>query len=153
MAACLTADDWTSPVPIAEFTHRAGYAEAYTPGELHRREFPLIMSVLAMLPERPRILVIEGYVWRDTDGRKGLGAHLFEALRGRTAVVGLAKSHFAGTEQWVEQVARGDSANPLWVTAAGVTLSEAVSGVKRMHGPHRIPTLVGRVAQLARKTF
>jgi len=153
VAACLTADDWTSPVPIAEFTHRAGCAEAYTPGEFHRREFPLIMSVLAMLPERPRILVIEGYVWLDTDGCKGLGAHLFEALRGRTAVVGVAKSRFAGAEQWVEQVARGDSANPLWVTAAGVTLSEAVSGVKRMHGPHRIPTLVGRVAQLARKTL
>lgn len=153
VAACLTAGDWTSTVPIAEFTHRAGRAEPHTPGEFHRREFPLIMSVLAMLPERPRMLVIEGYVWLDTDGRKGLGAHLFEALRGRTAVVGLATSRFAGAEQWVEQVARGDSTNPLWVTAAGVTLSEAVSGVKRMHGPHRIPTLVGRVAQLARKTL
>jgi deoxyribonuclease V len=153
VAACLTADDWTSTVPIAEFTHRAGRAEPHTPGEFHRREFPLIMSVLAMLPERPRMLVIEGYVWLDTDGRKGLGAHLFEALRGRTAIVGLATSCFADAEQWVEQVGRGDSENPLWVTAAGVTLSEAVSGVKRMHGPHRIPTLVGRVAQLARKTL
>jgi deoxyribonuclease V len=153
VAACLTADDWTSPVPIAEFTHRAGRAEAYTPGEFHRREFPLIMSVLAMLPERPRMLLIDGYVWLDTDGRKGLGAHLFEALRGRTAVVGVAKSRFEGAEQWVEQVARGDSVNPLWVTAAGITLSEAVSGVKRMHGPHRIPTLVSRVDQLARKTL
>ncbi|MCF8508328.1 MAG: endonuclease V [Hyphomonadaceae bacterium] len=153
VAACLTADDWTSPAPIAEFTHRAGRAEEYAPGEFHRRELPLIMSVLAMLPERPRILVIDGYVWLDTDGRKGLGAHLFEALRGRTAVVGVAKSRFAGAEQWVEQVTRGDSTSPLWVTCAGVTLSEAVSGLKRMHGAHRIPTLVGRVDQLARKTL
>lgn len=152
MAACLTAEDWTSAAPIAEFTHRAGQAEAYTPGEFYRRELPLLMSVLAMLPERPRVLVIDGYVWLDTDGRKGLGAHLFEALRGRTAVVGVAKSRFAGAEQWVEQVVRGDSKSPLWVTSAGVTLSEAVAGVKRMHGAHRIPTLVGRVDQLARKT-
>lgn len=149
----MTADDWTSAAPIAEFTHRAGKAEAYAPGEFQRRELPLLMSVLAMLPERPRILVIDGYVWLDADGRKGLGAHLFEALRGRTAVVGVAKSRFAGAEQWVEQVMRGDSTSPLWVTAAGVTMSEAVSGVKRMHGTHRIPTLVGRVDQLARKTL
>lgn len=153
VAACLTADDWTSATPLAEFTHRAGRAEEYTPGEFHRRELPLLMSVLSMLPERPRILVIDGYVWLDADGRKGLGAHLFETLRGRTAVVGVAKSRFVGAEQWVEQVTRGDGANPLWVTSAGVTLSEAVSGVKRMHGANRIPTLVGRVDQLARKTL
>ena len=153
VAACLTAEDWTSAAPIAEFTHKTGPAEAYTPGEFYRRELPLLMSVLSMLPERPRILVVDGYVWLDTDGRKGLGAHLFEMLRGRTAVVGVAKTRFAGAEQWVEQVVRGSGSNPLWVTAAGVTLSEAVSGVKRMHGGNRIPTLVGRVDQLARKTL
>jgi len=153
VAACLTAEDWPSAVPIAEFTHRAGQAEAYASGQLYRREMPLLMSVLAMLPERPRVIVIDGYVWLDADGRKGLGAHLFETLRGRTAVVGLAKTRFAGAEQWVEQVVRGNGAKPLWVTAAGITLSEAVAGVKRMHGASRIPTLVGRVDQLARKTL
>jgi deoxyribonuclease V len=153
VAACLTAEEWTSSAPIAEFTHRAGQAEEYTPGEFYRRELPLLMSVLAMLPERPRIVVVDGYVWLDADGRKGLGAHLFEALRGRTAVVGIAKSRFAGAEQWVEQVVRGTGANPLWVTAAGVTLSEAVSGVKRMHGANRIPSLIDRVDLLARSTL
>jgi hypothetical protein len=53
----------------------------------------------------------------------------------------------------VEQVVRGTGANPLWVTAAGVTLSEAVSGVKRMHGSNRIPSLIDRVDLLARSTL
>jgi deoxyribonuclease V len=150
-AACVTADDWVSAAPLAEFTHRAGPSADYAPGEFYKRELPLLMSVLGMLPSRPSVILVDGYVWLDTDGRKGLGAHLFEQLRGRTAVVGVAKTRFAGADQWVEQVVRGGSASPLWVTSAGLTPSEAAMGVKRMHGDHRIPTLVGRVDQVARK--
>jgi deoxyribonuclease V len=153
VAACVTAYDWTSPAPIAEFTHRAGKSEEYRPGEFYRREMPLLMSVLKMLPDRPSVIVVDGYVWLDADGRKGLGAHLFEALRGRTAIVGVAKTRFADAGQWVTQVNRGESKNPLWVTSAGLTMSEASMAITRMHGANRIPTLLGRVDQLARKTL
>lgn len=152
-AACITAADWISPLPLAEFTHRAGAAEIYTPGEFYKRELPLLRSVLGMLPSRPAVVVVDGYVWLDPEGRKGLGAHLFEMMRGRVAVVGVAKTKFVGAQQWVEKVTRGDSANPLWVTTAGLTPSEAVAAVKRMHGDHRIPTLVSRVDRLARSAL
>lgn len=152
-AACVTAEDWTSPKPLADFSHRTGRAEEYRPGEFYRREMPLLQSVLRMLPERPAIIVVDGYVWLDEDGRRGLGAHLFEALGGKVAVVGVAKTRFADGQQYVERVLRGGSTSPLYVTTAGLTLSEAASGVKRMHGDHRIPTLVGRADSVARKAL
>jgi len=38
----------------------------------------------------------------------------------------------------------------LYVTAAGMRLQEAADRIQRMHGPHRIPTLLKRVDTLAR---
>ena len=48
---------------------------------------------------------------------------------------------------------RGNSKSPLFVTARGVSASDAALHVKQMHGPHRIPTLLARVDGLARGRF
>ena len=40
---------------------------------------------------------------------------------------------------------------PLLVSAVGMPIEEAVAGVKRMHGPHRVPTLLKRVDRLSRE--
>jgi deoxyribonuclease V len=144
---------WESGEALGEFTHRAGPAEAYQPGEFYRRELPLIVSVLAMLPRKPEIVVIDGYVWLGVEDRKGLGAHLHEALGGGCAVVGIAKTKFEGASYWAAQVRRGASESPLFVTAAGMAMEDAVAAVKRMHGEHRIPTLAGRADKLAREAL
>jgi deoxyribonuclease V len=108
----------------------------------------LLVGVLGMLKTRPAIVVIDGYVWLD-EGRPGLGARLFEALGGRTPVVGIAKTAFRDAG-WARAVVRGRSAKPLFVTAAGLGLDDAAEGVRSMAGAHRLPAMVAEADRLAR---
>lgn len=151
--ACVTVEDWEDASALAEFTHRAGPAADYQPGEFYKREMPLLLSVLGMLPRKPEIIVIDGYVWLGVEDRKGLGAHLFDALGRASSVVGIAKTKFHGASYWAAEVRRGGSDSPLYVTAAGVDAGEAAAAVKRMHGEHRIPELVTLADRLARKAL
>jgi deoxyribonuclease V len=64
-------------------------------------------------------------------------------------VVGVAKTAFQGST-FATPVTRGTSARPVFVTARGMDVAEAARLVAAMHGPHRIPTLLGRVDRLAR---
>ena len=45
---------------------------------------------------------------------------------------------------------RGESATPLFITAAGIAAETAAAHVVAMHGPFRIPTLIKRADTLAR---
>lgn len=97
---------------------------------------------------RARAVIIDGYVWLGA-GRPGLGAHLHQALGQRTPVIGVAKRRFHGAGDAVA-ILRGTSQVPLFVTAVGIDVAEAAAGVQRMHGAHRIPTLLKRVDRLSR---
>ena len=90
-------------------------------------------------------MVIDGYVSLG-GGRPGLGAHLH--AESNLAVVGIAKSRFLGSD--AIEVFRG-SKRALYVTAVGVPAAEAAEAVARMHGSHRLPTLVKRADSLARR--
>lgn len=104
--------------------------------------------MLSDATELPEVVLVDGYVWLGRD-RPGLGAHLFEALGGRVAVVGLAKTAFHGNDVALP-VLRGTSKAPLFVTARGIDPILACAHVKAMAGPHRIPTLVARADALSR---
>lgn len=150
--ACVTFRDWPDAVAAGEYSTLLPAADAYTPGEFWRRELPCILSVLRLLPEPPTVVLVDGYVWLDDKGRKGLGAHLFDALGKTTAVVGVAKHSFFGASN-AASVRRGQSARPLHVSAAGLSLEAAESGVRSMHGEYRIPTLLKRVDWLCREAL
>ncbi len=150
--ACVTFHDWADPIAAAEYFSALPAAEAYAPGEFFRRELPCILSALRLLPELPALVLIDGYVWLDGEGRRGLGAHLFDALGGKVAVVGVAKRSFHGAKH-AAPVLRGESERPLLVTAEGIPLAAAVAGVQSMHGPFRIPTLLKRVDRLCREAL
>jgi deoxyribonuclease V len=132
--------------PSAELTITSDAASApYQPGRFYLRELPDIRGVLALL-DPIDLLIVDGYVWLGAD--KGLGAHLHDALDGKVAVIGVAKTHYAGAT--ATEVIRGGSARPLYITAAGIDEATAAAHVAAMHGEHRIPTLLRRVDQLAR---
>jgi deoxyribonuclease V len=97
-------------------------------------------------------VIVDGYVWLDGGGRKGLGAHLFDALDGRFAVVGVAKHSFHGATNAIP-VLRGSSLRPLYVTAEGISPSDAAEGLRMMSGSDRNPILLKRVDQLCRETL
>lgn len=145
-AAAVCADGWTAQFPSAIRANLLTSVADYVPGEFWQRELPCLRSVLDGL--RPELVVVDGYVWLDADGRKGLGAHLWEALG--VPVVGVAKTAFHGSDHAVVAL-RGTSQRPLWVTAAGVDPARAAEHVRAMHGPHRLPTLLQLADQVARE--
>lgn len=50
-----------------------------------------------------------------------------------------------------QELRRGTSRSPLYVTAAGMDATEAARHIAEMHGPHRIPTLLKRIDRLCRE--
>jgi deoxyribonuclease V len=144
-AAAVVADGWAAQFPRSTHAALVMPVADYEPGAFWKRELPCLRAVLDGLA--PELVVVDGYVWLDDAGRRGLGAHLHDALG--VPVVGIAKTSFAGSSH-AREVVRGASAKPLWVTAVGVPLDEAAAAVGRMHGPHRLPTLVQLADQLAR---
>ncbi len=146
-AACVLCEAWSDAEPAAELVRRIPAVEPYQPGSFYRRELPCLLAVLRELRRLPAALVVDGYTWLG-ESRPGLGAHLHEALGGRAAVIGVAKTRFRGAPAL--EVTRGRSRLPLFVTAVGVPIAEAASDIRRMHGPFRIPTMLRRADALSR---
>jgi deoxyinosine 3'endonuclease (endonuclease V) len=63
----------------------------YRPGEFFARELPAVSAVLGE-PGDLALVVIDGYVDLDPDGRAGLGAHLHAQIH--APVIGVAKTAF-----------------------------------------------------------
>jgi deoxyribonuclease V len=148
-AACGLFADWDAAAPLRILTLRQAAAAAYEPGAFYKRELPILLAVLNALERLPRLLIVDGYVWLDDQGRPGLGAMLHGALGKRIPVVGVAKTRFAGASAGLP-VIRGGSRRPLYVSAVGLDAAEAAQGVQRMAGHHRIPTMLRLVDRAAR---
>jgi deoxyribonuclease V len=144
-AAGVVFECWIDAISTAEYTAVVENIQPYVPGEFFRRELPCLLAVLGKIQESVGAIVIDGYV--RLDDRPGLGQHLFEHLQQKVPVIGVAKTRFHNAV--AVEVFRG-SKSPLFVTAVGTDLQEAANRIQGMHGPHRIPTLLKRVDQLAR---
>jgi deoxyribonuclease V len=141
---------WFRGWSATSFDHRATviFAEVanYQPGAFYLRELPCLVEVLTKAP-KPEIVIVDGYVDLEP-GKPGLGRHLYEALHGECAVVGVAKTRFQGSD--AELICRGRSRSPLYVTAAGLSLADARAGILAMAGEYRIPDLLKAVDRLSR---
>ncbi|MGH7491178.1 MAG: hypothetical protein ACREOO_02160 [bacterium] len=78
-----------------------------------------------------------------------MGKHLYDALQGRSFIIGVAKTRFKDAPAEIE-VYRGGSKRALYVTAVGISDADAKSFVLRMHGGHKLPTILKRVDQLSK---
>jgi deoxyribonuclease V len=149
VAACLLFRDWPDNRPCLEVAQSIDRAAPYEPGRFYRRELPGLLSVLGSLSERPNVVLIDGYVWLGDELHPGLGAYLYDALGGTSAVIGVAKTLFRKGRA-VCAIKRGTSLRPLYVTAAGVDLNEAAQRIIELHGKFRVPTLLKKVDRLCR---
>jgi deoxyribonuclease V len=141
---------WSDEASILEYVTRSDAEPApYEPGAFYRRELPFLLEAVTKVEERHRVeaAIVDGHVWLRA-GEPGLGARLHEAIGARWAVVGVAKSAFAGGS--AVPVLRGGSRRPLFVGAVGMDVHRAAALVRGMHGAHRMPTLLERADQLAR---
>lgn len=152
VAAGIAFNDWEAPVPDSTFIAQTDQVEEYQPGEFYKRELPIILLLLEQLPELPQMIVIDGYVYLDRSQKAGLGLHLYKALNAKVAIIGVAKSRFQDIPSETE-VFRSDSNRPLFVTAIGVDESEARGCIKKMHGEHRLPTILKAVDRLCRDSY
>ena len=121
----------------------------YEPGQFYKRELPCILALLETLETFPEIIVIDGYVYLGNEKNPGLGQRLYDAIEGRSIVIGVAKTRFQDTPTSAE-IYRGKSQNPLYVTAIGLSLSEAKRFIMDMQGENRIPALLKRVDRLTK---
>jgi deoxyribonuclease V len=95
-----------------------------------------------------QVVLVDGYVWLE-ENRPGLGAHLYQSLDGRVAVIGVAKTRYLGATN-VQEITRGKSKQPLYISAVGLNVEQAAKCAYSMHGPYGIPTLLARVDYLSR---
>ncbi len=143
-------DNWRDDIPVREITTHMSPVKAYVPGRFYQRELPCILKLLQDLPEPVETIIVDGYAYLETKERPGLGMHLYRALFGKIAVIGVAKTAFGDTRAQTK-VYRGSSQRPLYVTAAGIDEEFAGQCIAAMAGLHRIPILLKRLDQLCRR--
>src|SRR5437868_643888 len=113
VAACVLFRDWTDGAPSGELVRLIEQVEPYVPGQFYKRELPCLLSVLGDVAEMLDAVIVDGYVWLKDEQTPGLGAHLFEALERKIAVIGVAKTRFLSAIV-AKAVKRGDSDRPLY---------------------------------------
>ena len=145
-AALVVAADPTFATVVDERVARLAHVAPYKPGAFFHRELPATRAVLDGVQDLG-LLVVDGYVDLDPQGRPGLGAYLHDETG--IAVIGVAKTVFRSATHAVA-VRRGVATRPLYVTAAGLSLESAASQVAAMAGPHRLPDALRRVDRLSR---
>lgn len=147
-AACLLFEHWSDATEAKSHVQHVPSVAPYVPGQFYLRELPCLLAVLSRVTATLDAVVVDGYVWLSASGRRGLGAHLYDALGGRVPVIGVAKTSFSGAPSIA--VLRGSSRTPLHVTSVGIDAPTAAGHIAGMHGAHRVPTLLKRVDRLAR---
>ncbi len=140
---CVSFENWSDESPKkVDLETLEGIAD-YEPGAFYKRELPCILSLLKRFDlNEVELIIVDGYVVLDDEGKLGLGGHLFEKLNQEIPVIGVAKSKFNANNLHSKELLRGSSKNPLYISSNGIEIGRAFECIKYMHGNHRIPTLL-----------
>nr|WP_317043961.1 endonuclease V [Chryseobacterium sp. T16E-39] len=123
----------------------------YESGAFYKRELPCILSLLKQIPlKEGDVIVVDGYVTLNDEGKMGLGGYLYEKLNEKYPVVGIAKNEFASPDNLRKSIYRGESKTPLFLTSKGIDPDLLKTKIKHMHGLYRMPTLLKKLDQLTR---
>ena len=149
--AAVAFDDWAAFEGTKNYSLRIEHVEKPAKGELDLRALPWLVQLLDAHRLQPEVIVFDGFVHLDAQETPGLGRRLHDTLGGRTAVIGVSKSLFKGSETPDQFcVFREDETPPLVVTCAGIDLGAAKARVRMMHGKKRVRTLMMLAARIAK---
>jgi len=150
--AVIGIEKWDAEFPDFELSEVTHDIEDYESGSFYKRELPCLLSIIDKLSVNYEkdILLIDGYVVLDDDGKLGLGGYLFNELNGKIPVIGAAKNNFHTLNNLKKEVFRGESKKPLYVTSLGIDLQETSDYILNMHGGFRMPTILKLVDQKSR---
>ncbi len=152
IAAAVLIANWTDVAPINEFVVRCEGIESYRAGSFFERELKPLQELVRSIPISIGTFVVDAYCHLSEDRDRGLGAYLYELLPEGSVVIGVAKNRFRDTTH-AEEVLRGESQRPLFVTSIGIDYSLAAEHIKSMAGVHRNPTILKAVDRLCRKPY
>jgi len=142
-AVSIEFEGWEDEVPLKVHEAIINEVEEYISGQFYKRELPCILEVLKCSPiEKIELIVVDGYVTLNDDGKKGLGKYLYETLGEKIPIIGVAKRSFKGNELNTCKLYRGESKNPLYISSVGVSLEAATKSIERMTGKYRMPDLL-----------
>ena len=151
LVAAVAFDDWVAFEGTKNYALRIANVEKPAKGELDLRELPWLVQLLDANRLQPEAIVLDGFVHLDAQETPGLGRRLHDTLNGRTAVIGVSKTGFKGTDTPTQfEVYREEETAPLIVTCAGIDLGAAKARVRMMHGKKRVPTLMKLAARIAK---
>jgi deoxyribonuclease V len=142
---------WKDNAPKSEYSVKIENIEDYIPGMFFKRELPCLTKLIDLITEEISVMLVDGYVWLNSEYKPGLGAYLYEKYQRRVPVIGVAKRNFHSSGQNCRQIVRGKSQSPLYVTSAGIDIDTAADLIKNMAGDNRIPVLLKRVDSLCRQ--
>ena len=149
--AAVAFDDWAAFEGTKNYSLRIEHVEKPAKSELDLRALPWLVQLLDAHRLQPEVIVIDGFVHLDAQETPGLGRRLHDTLGGRTAIIGVSKSVFKGSETPDQFcVFREDETPALVVTCAGIDLGAAKARVRTMHGRKRVPTLMKLAARIAK---
>jgi deoxyribonuclease V len=151
LAAGVMFDRWQDFTPTNQLKITIYDIAEYEPGSFYKRELPCLLKLLDELNSLPEYIIVDGYVYLDGIQQAGLGKHLYDAIEGKSIVIGVAKTRFKDISDEFE-VFRSNSQRPLYVTAIGISNEAAKSLIEKMHGQYRIPTMLKIVDRLSKQT-
>ena len=144
--------NWGDAAAIQYVIRYIDSVEEYESGAFYKRELPCIMEVLNQVDlAEINYIVIDGFVVLDDTGKPGLGAYVYESIQHKVPVIGVAKRNFHQNLKNVVPVLRGESNNPLYVTAVGTDVQQAAGFVKSMHGEFRLPTVLKELDRITKE--
>lgn len=150
---CIGFEDWQIEENYFIYTETLENINEYISGEFYKRELPCIESLIKKndLSNNAELIIVDGFVFLNDLNKYGLGAYLYEKLNRKIPIIGVAKRDFATIKKNRNEVFRGESQNPLYITSIGIDLNIASEYIKEMKGKYRIPTLLKKVDRLTRE--
>lgn len=149
VVAAVAFDEWDAGEASRAFDFRVSSVDPPVRGPRGTAELAAVLQLLREHTLEPEVIVIDGPVHLDAAEKPGCWRQLFDALGGRSAVIGISTGAMPGLPTQFE-VWRDDEARPLIVTCMGIDLGAAKARVRMMHGRRRVPTLMKLAARLAR---
>ncbi len=142
-SVCIVFNNWQDETPSEIIIKKVNDIAPYVPGEFYKRELPCIQAILKDINlNNVELIIVDGYVYLNNDKKLGLGGYLYEKLNNSIPIIGVAKSSFYDNKKYVQEVIRGESTKPLYITAVGLDLDEAKNNIQMMHGEYRMPALL-----------
>lgn len=148
--AAVAFEEWDAREASQTFASRVAQVEKPERGKPDLRELPCLLQLLQEHKLKPELLLIDAPVYLDAAETPGLGKHLFDALGGQAAVIGISTKAQPGMPVQFE-VFREEEARPVIVTCAGIDLGAAKVRVRNMHGKKRVPTLMKLAGRMAKE--